>query len=177
LRSFIGELRPPGISEFGLGAALDGYIADLNRRRGPDTPVILVDLDDGAEDLPEATSITVFRIVQEALRNALRHASANEITVAISRLDGHMRLEICDDGRGFRLPDRINDLAEQGHFGLIGLLERVDHANGEIDIRSEAGSGTAVTVVMPVTGEEDESGEDDQRRLGRRPSVDPIGIA
>jgi signal transduction histidine kinase len=92
-------------------------------------------------------------------------------------LDGNLRLEISDDGRGFNVPTRMNDLAEQGHFGLIGLVERVDQANGELEFKSESGSGTTITVMMPVTGQEEQIDEDDQRRFGRRPSTNAIGIA
>jgi len=177
LRSLIGELRPPGLSEFGLTAALEGYLAKLNRRRGPDAPEVVFDFDGATEGLPEATAMSVFRIVQEALRNALRHASASEIRVSIAKLDGYLRLEICDDGRGFRLPDRMNVLAEEGHFGLIGIVERVDQASGDIDIRSQPGEGTTITAVIPVIGEEKASDQNDQRRSSRRPSTDSVGIA
>ncbi len=177
LRSLIGELRPPGLSEFGLAAALEGYVAELRRRQGPGAPQIVVDLDGADVGLPETTAISVFRIVQEALRNALRHADANEVRVSVSRLDGNLRLQICDDGRGFNLPNRMNDLAEQGHFGLIGLVERVDQASGEIEFKTEDGDGTNITVLMPVIGKEEQIGEDDQRGFGRRPPIDAIGIA
>jgi signal transduction histidine kinase len=177
LRSLVGELRPPGLAEFGLTAALEGYVAELSRRQGPGAPEIIVDLDGAVVGLPETTAISVFRIAQEGIRNALRHADASEVKVGISRLDGNLRLEISDDGRGFNVPTRMNDLAEQGHFGLIGLVERVDQANGELEFKSESGSGTTITVMMPVTGQEEQIDEDDQRRFGRRPSTNAIGIA
>jgi signal transduction histidine kinase len=155
LRNTIGELRPPGLSEFGLAAALEGYVAELNRRDGEEMPEIIVDLDGVAEELPDSVAITVFRIAQEGLRNALRHAQAREVRISLSREDDYLRLQICDDGQGFRFPARINDLAERGHFGLIGLVERVDQANGEIEIDSANGRGTTINVSMPIATEEE----------------------
>jgi signal transduction histidine kinase len=158
LRNTIVELRPPGLTEFGLAAALEGYVAELNRRNGEELPEIIVDLDGLAEDLPDSVAITVFRIAQEGLRNALRHAQAREVRISLSREDDHLRLQICDDGQGFRFPARINDLAERGHFGLIGLVERVDQANGEIEIDSASGKGTTINVSMPIATEEERRG-------------------
>jgi PAS domain S-box-containing protein len=149
LRGLVGELRPPGLTEFGLKAALEGYVAELSRHSGNGTPYIEVDFDEMAP-LPQPLALTVFRIVQEALRNAIRHAEASEVTI---RLNGHsenLHLQIVDDGHGFSLPPRLNDLADSGHFGLIGLIERVDQEKGEIEIDSEPGLGTTISVTLPV---------------------------
>jgi signal transduction histidine kinase len=108
--------------------------------------------------LPDSVAITVFRIVQEGLRNAIRHAQAREVKISLSRKDDFLRLQICDDGQGFWFPLRINELAERGHFGLIGLVERVDQANGEIEIESESGKGTTINVSMPLATEEERRG-------------------
>ncbi|MFL5760075.1 MAG: PAS domain-containing protein [Thermomicrobiales bacterium] len=158
LRSLIGELRPPGLSEFGLATALEGYIAELTRHQGDKAPSIVVDLDGASEELPEQVALSAFRIVQEGLRNAILHASADEVRISMARTAGKLRLQICDDGQGFRMPKHINELAEHGHFGLIGLVERVDQLSGEVAIDSEAGKGTTINVIMPVSGEEERDG-------------------
>jgi PAS domain S-box-containing protein len=166
LRELVGELRPPGLAEFGLKAALEGYVAELGRRDGIETPAIFIDFEDMPE-LPQPLAMTTFRIVQEALRNAIRHSSANEVTIHLRQESDQLKLEIFDDGQGFSLPDRMNELADRGHFGLIGLVERVDQAKGRIDIASEPGNGTAIAVTLPVTNlREQHAGHDSGRARG-----------
>ena len=75
-------------------------------------------------------------------------------------------VQVRDDGRGFVVPDRLDDFARTGHFGLVGLVERVEHADGEITVTSSPGMGTTLTVRVPV--EEAESDERTDSRPDRR---------
>jgi two-component system sensor histidine kinase DegS len=166
LRGVVGELRPPGLVEFGLPTAVRGFVTGLQRKGGDALPTICPDLDDHAADLPQALTVTLFRIVQESVRNALRHAEAREIVVALRMEPSSVTVQVRDDGRGFVVPDRLDDFARTGHFGLVGLVERVEQADGEMNITSSPGMGTILTVRVPV--EEAETDEPIDSRTDRR---------
>ena len=124
-------------------------MAEMARHNGTSIPEIIIDFED-MPPLPHPTALTAFRIVQEAVRNAIRHAEAREITIRICGQSDFLRLQVIDDGCGFSVPPRLNELADRGHFGLIGLVERVDQAQGTIKIESEPGLGTTIKVTIPV---------------------------
>jgi signal transduction histidine kinase len=150
LRSLIGELRPAGLEELGLVAALEGHLARLEREGGPQTPAIHLELD-GSQgvSLPEPVAICLFRVAQEALRNVLKHAGARQVTVSLRLCPGEATLSVRDDGCGFRVPDRLSKLARNNHFGLVGMAERVAWAGGQLTILSQPGAGTEVTAWIP----------------------------
>jgi PAS domain S-box-containing protein len=150
LREVIGDLRPPGLTEFGLPAALEGWVSSLQREGGGQPPAIVLELDDEAAKLPQPLALTLFRIVQEALRNVIRHAEARQVVVGIRMEDGAAVLAVRDDGRGFMVPIRLNHLARDGHFGLVGLAERVEQAGGELTVVSSPGMGTTITARLPL---------------------------
>ena len=171
LRGVIRELRPPGLEEFGLTAALDGYLSAIGRERGAALPAIVVDLDHVGDDLPRELALCLFRVAQEALRNAIRHAAAREVGVALRRDDREVRLRVVDDGCGFVLPERLTTYTQLGHFGLAGMAERVKLLGGQYAIASSPGRGTSVTVRLPLRQE----GEDDARDTGGDRPADPRG--
>jgi signal transduction histidine kinase len=150
LRGVIGELRPPGLLELGLVAALEGYVASLRRHGDPSLPAIVLAADDPWVGLPEPVALALFRIAQEAVRNAIRHADARTVCIRLRHEGGDVALEVEDDGRGFAMPARLNDLTRAGHFGLVGLAERVDQACGTLAIRSSIGAGTRIAVRLPL---------------------------
>ncbi len=161
LRSVIGELRPPGLEELGLAAALEGYAANLRQQGGPSLPAIVLDADGPLVGMPEPLALSLFRVAQEAIRNAIRHADARSICIRLRHDGRSVDLEVSDDGRGFAVPPRLNDLTRTGHYGLVGLAERVDHARGTLAIRSSIGAGTRIAVRLPLvapTGAHDRPG-------------------
>jgi len=160
LRDLVRELRPPGIEEFGLIAALDGYVADLQRVR-LDMPAVALDME--AEDtmVPLAVSLPLFRATQEALRNVLEHAHARHVTLSLRVHAEDAVLSVRDDGVGFTAPASLGTLARAGHFGLVGIAERVALADGEMDIASRPGEGTVITVRIPVAAQEGSDDGDD----------------
>jgi signal transduction histidine kinase len=96
----------------------------------------------GDRRLPAEAEVSVYRIVQEAVDNALRYATATAVTIAVREEDGTIRVEVRDDGHGFD-PD-----ASVAGFGLRGMRERVELLGGELEVESST-AGTHVTAVLP----------------------------
>ena len=72
------------------------------------------------------------------------------MTVSLRQQNGGVELRVRDDGRGFRVPPRLNAFAEAGHFGLVGIAERVDQADGELTVESAPAAGTTIGVRLPL---------------------------
>jgi signal transduction histidine kinase len=147
LRALIVELRPAALDEYGTAAAIESLAERTAAREGI---VIDVEIDlafeRGDEELrhtPELES-TTYRLVQESLTNAVRHADATHISIDVREHDGCVEVAIADDGRGFDPA-----ITDSGGFGLMGMRERVELADGELDISSGA-EGTTVRARLPV---------------------------
>lgn len=138
------DLRPPMLDDLGLYAALDWYCRRQQERSG--TCVTLLAAQDMGR-VSEVLETTIFRVVQEAVNNALRHAVGAQVTVTVVRQEANIRVEICDDGKGF---DASKALNESGGFGLNAMKERVALAGGSLEILSGAGEGTRIVSVLPV---------------------------
>ena len=92
--------------------------------------------------------LALYRLAQEALNNARRHASAKNIQVEIE-FEGHQAtLHVCDDGIGFEPPPQLNDLTRTGHFGLMGMRERSQLVEGRLNMISSPGKGTKVAFTV-----------------------------
>jgi signal transduction histidine kinase len=156
LRGLITDLRPAALDEVGLPAALEALV----RRVGDtlDQPVSLhVRLGDEYATTrfsPELEDM-IYRVVQEALSNVAKHATAGHVEVAIVRADGVVQVSIRDDGVGFD-PDR-----DVGGFGLLGIRERVDLLGGALTIESTPGSGTRLRISVPLEPASDGGGQGD----------------
>ncbi len=160
LRDLVRELRPPGLEEFGLIAALEGYVADLRRAR-PEMPVVALNMESDDTAVPLAVSLPLFRAAQEALRNVLEHAHARQVILSIGIAAEAVVVSVRDDGVGFAVPASLGSLARKGHFGLVGIAERVALAGGEMDVASRPGDGMVMTVRIPVTRQGGDDGRDD----------------
>lgn len=144
LRRLIADLRPPALEELGLVPSLKMLAAN-------EQDVTLTVSPTGKERrLPETHELTLFRSAQEAIRNAARHGHAKRIVVEIHYQPNEVRLIIKDDGKGFKLPDRLDCLAQEGHYGLLGMYERIQQLKGNIRISSHQSQGTQVDVVLPL---------------------------
>ena len=99
--------------------------------------------------IDDASSTVLFRVVQECLTNAARHAGAGHVGIELRRRGGWLRLAVRDDGRGF---DREKIRLHSG-FGLMGMRERVLALGGTVRIESAPGEGTAVLIRIPLQGE------------------------
>jgi signal transduction histidine kinase len=147
LRNLITELRPAELDELGLESAL----AELAARRAADDSLdVRMEVDLGVDGtarerrLPAPTESTVYRIVQEALTNVAKHASADHVDVRIGLVNGVVDILVSDDGSGFD-PD-----SSSTGWGLVGMKERVALVNGTLEFQSQPGRGTSVHAVLPV---------------------------
>jgi signal transduction histidine kinase len=127
VRRMSGDLRPPLLDELGLVPALRAFVAAQADLSGV---AITLECDARSEEGPRldrAAENTCFRIAQEAITNALRHASARTMRIRVDRdvEAGHVALRITDDGRGFDAGSRLTAAASSGHLGVVGMRERV----------------------------------------------------
>jgi PAS domain S-box-containing protein len=141
LRHLLFELHPPSLDREGLAAALRAYGA------GRPEPSVVVE-DGLPAEPPEDVRTLLFRIAQEAITNARKHAEADRVRVMLDPLDQGVRLRIVDDGCGFDLS--IVDDPDPGHIGLSGMIERAELAGGRLRIDSRRGEGTAIEVWLPL---------------------------
>ncbi len=100
-------------------------------------------------DPPADVRYELSRILDEALRNAVRHGRPERITVTLTQTD-HLRLRVHDDGNGFRVPGDLSVLTTGNHYGVVGMAERARNAGGVLDVTSKPGHGTTVEVSVPV---------------------------
>ncbi len=151
LRGLVAELRPAGLEELGLIAAIENFVTQVQEE--VQSPSIRLRLDERAATLPREVAICLFRVLQEAVRNAVKHADARRIDIILSVNASTVKLSISDDGRGFTLPERLSNLALDNHFGLLGIEERVTSLNGTCDIETRPGRGTRILVTIPLEKE------------------------
>jgi len=145
LRRLIADLRPPALEELGLIPALK-----MLTENKPDLGVS-VKVIGNERRLDEERELTLFRASQEALRNAQRHGYAKNILIITEYQPDEIRLTVSDDGIGFLVPDCVDCMAKQGHFGLVGIHERVQHLGGTVRISSKPERGTELFVTLPLS--------------------------
>ncbi|HWW78857.1 MAG TPA: sensor histidine kinase [Steroidobacteraceae bacterium] len=150
LTSLIRQLRPVGLDELGLGAALEHCI-DTWRPRLPDVRLNL-ELSGEFGDLTEAVTLTVYRVVQEGLNNIAKHAAASQVTMRLERTPpgngspDFVTVTITDDGVG------VDTKVPTQGLGLIGMRERVAALAGHLEVSSTPGSGFQLKARIPVEG-------------------------
>ena len=140
------SLRPGFLDCFGIIAAIEIEAQEFSKRSGISCTVIK---SQESIELPEAYSITLFRICQEALNNILKHAHAKHVQIEIVKGTDHLELIISDDGVGFSEAARNKPRS----FGLRGVQERVAHLGGTVKIASTLGRGTQIAIFVPLMEE------------------------
>lgn len=147
LRRICGALRPPTIDSLGLGSALQSYAYEWRKRTGIQ---LTLDLEPDLGRLPEATELSIFRIVQEGLNNVRKHAAARTVTISLAHIDPRrLMLTIADDGRGLPADFDLAALSAQGHYGILGITERVALLGGRWRIHNRPEGGTLIQVEIP----------------------------
>lgn len=143
VRRISANLRPNILDDLGLVTALQWHSAEIEKRF--DIKINFVSEFDVVE-VPVATATGLFRIYQEALTNAVRHANARNVNSTLQMANNRIILQIQDDGKGM---DINNDLKKKS-FGLLGIKERAFIMGGEYELKSEPGKGTHLLVSVPV---------------------------
>ncbi len=148
MRRLIGDLRPSTLDELGLGAALEA-LAERTASGDPIEVEVNTDLDFepglGGRRLVSEVEDTVYRLVQEALNNAVQHGGASRARVDVWEDGKTLRVRVLDEGCGFE-----TDRPRTG-FGLTGMRERVEISGGKLELRSTPGEGTTIVAVLPAT--------------------------
>ena len=142
VRRFSRALRPIYLEEAGLVAALETLTRDT--RRGDLRATF--ELKGEPRRLAPDTELALYRIVQEALYNVVKHARASSVRVTAEFTPNDVVLHVEDDGAGFTAPERAGDLVSAGHYGLMGMQERAQLIGARLAIRSRPGEGTQVEV-------------------------------
>jgi signal transduction histidine kinase len=133
-------LRPAMLDDLGLLPALQWQAREITRRSGIRVKIAAEGI---PETLPDDLKTCIYRVVQEALHNAVQHAQAHLVRVSVRLDQGHIYLSIQDDGKGFHPKE------ERG-MGLLGMEERVSHLGGSFALESEPGEGAILRVILPV---------------------------
>jgi len=147
LRHICGNLRPPTIDSLGLGAALQSYTHEWSKRTGIG---VTLDLDANRGRLPETIELSIFRIMQEGLSNVRKHAYASAVQICLQHTSPRaLMVSIADDGRG--LPDDfdLSALSAEGHYGLLGISERVALLGGRLKLQNQANGGLLIQAEIP----------------------------
>ena len=137
------RLRPTALDDFGLATALAELVKNWSAHTGVATECDVDSL--GVERLPPEVETTIYRVVQEALTNAAKHAQATRVSVVLSRTENEARVAVEDDGRGFD-PGAVG----RDRLGLAGMRERVELLGGTLEIESSSESGTTVLARIPL---------------------------
>jgi two-component system sensor histidine kinase UhpB len=146
VRKLALELRPSVLDDLGLVAALRQYVRSTEERSGLTAQLALVGWDDVDHRLPAEVETALFRIAQEALTNAIRHARATSVQVRLRRTAEIVTLEIRDDGVGLAA---IPSPEAGEHLGMFGMRERARLLRGEFHAASVSPHGTLVHVAIP----------------------------
>lgn len=145
LRQMAVDLRPPALDDLGLAAAIEKYLHSLQVHKikfvftAGQPPI----------ELPNAVVLALYRILQEAVTNIIRHARATIVEVSLVGEAGQVRLTITDNGCGFS-NESLEYARKQNRLGLYGMQERVELLNGSLDIQSTVGTGTTIVIIIPT---------------------------
>ena len=145
MHNIIRQLRPGSLDNLGLSETLLDAVNNW-QVQNPHIAISLK-LSGNLDDLGEVLNINIYRMVQESINNALKHADAKSIDIALSvRKTGIFELVVKDDGRGMD----IDEVDQSNHFGLLGMRERVEGLRGNFSVKSKANSGTEIKINIPV---------------------------
>ncbi|RED57618.1 sensor histidine kinase [Cohnella lupini] len=150
IRKIIFNLRPMALDDLGLVPTLRKFVQDFEEK----TRIRAVFETSGKDKrLPSAMEAAMFRLVQEAFNNALKHAQPTFVSLEITYQDDIVQMLIEDNGVGFHTDVVESRARSHSHFGLIGMKERVDLLQGKIDIESTVGQGTQIKINVPIKAE------------------------
>jgi two-component system sensor histidine kinase DegS len=151
VRKIIFNLRPMALDDLGVVPTLRKFVQDFEEKNKIHTKFTLI----GRESrFPSGLEIAIFRLVQEAFSNVVKHANATFVSVELTLEKEQVKIQIVDNGIGFDVEKTELIITKGNNFGLLGMRERVDLLDGKMDIVSENGSGARLTMVIPIGGAE-----------------------
>jgi len=150
LRRFVRALRPLYLEDLGLVTALEMLAKEVSAASGLD---ITVRIQETSRRLPPDIELTAYRIAQEGLSNVVRHAQAQSAALTVTFAQKGVHLWLKDDGIGFEPPVNPADMANEGHFGLMGIHERALLFGGWLTIHAQPGEGSELEIFLPVAKE------------------------
>src|SRR5690606_4353046 len=145
IRRFARGLRPPALDDLGLVPALESHVRGLAESIDAE---IRMDAEPIGDGLTAQAELALYRIVQEALSNAVRHAGARHIELHLRQRDTWVEACVRDDGRGFYTGAAMTE--DGAGLGLFGMRERAAYVGGRVDIQSRPGRGTEVRALIPT---------------------------
>ena len=148
LQRIVSGLHPPQLDDLGLLPALRWYVQDVSERCGIQ---IKLQSSNHLPDLTPEIKITLYRIAQEAITNAIRHARARRISVSVRVVDEILILLVEDDGIGFDAAQTASSPKGRPCWGLMGMQERARLIGGEYFLDSHPGAGTRVSIEVEIT--------------------------
>ncbi|MFZ5462334.1 MAG: sensor histidine kinase, partial [Pseudomonadota bacterium] len=131
----------------------------IRRSAGGAPPAVLLHADQQPRRLPAPIETACYRLAQEALANAMRHARASRVDIEVVDHGDSLKLSIRDDGRGFNFPAALARAASGKSMGLLGMRERVSLAGGQLAINSRPGGGTEVCATFPLAAPAQDAAE------------------
>jgi two-component system sensor histidine kinase DegS len=152
IRKIIYDLLPMSLDDLGLVPTIQRLV--LNFRNATKTNIDFI-VSENRLIKESIIQLTIFRITQEGLNNVKKHAQADNVLIKLDIGMNKIYLKIIDDGIGFNVNEKVNSLDDKNGFGLYSIRERVDLLNGNLNIESEKGTGTRISVSIPLCEEEE----------------------
>lgn len=151
VRSIIFDLRPMSLDDLGLNQTIQETVKIIGKESNIDIQLRLKPI---KEEIEPIIQVAIYRIIQEIFNNIKKHSKAKHAEVKLDFGTKYLILNICDDGIGFNVDETLNRVKTRGaSYGLIGILDRVNQLQGEIEIKSSEGEGTVYNVRLPISRE------------------------
>ena len=146
-RSLTFQISPPVLYELGLVPAFEWLAEEFERKHGLK---VSVEADRGVDQVPDDTRAVLFHAVQELLVNTVKHAEASRAGIRAHRHGGEITVCVSDDGRGFDVGQADTESWDRMTFGLFSIRERLEVLGGNMTLESHPGSGTAISLTIPI---------------------------
>ncbi|MGQ9459412.1 MAG: sensor histidine kinase, partial [Anaerolineae bacterium] len=156
VHKLIYDLRPSLLDHLGLSAAVR-WLAET--RLEANGVRVHLEEDPALGRLPQGVEITLFRVVQEAMNNILRHSGARNVAISLQKREDYLDLSVEDDGVGFDLEEVVHGPDTSRGLGLLGMAERVHLLGGQLNVTSAPGEGTCIHAQIPLWPARAEAGE------------------
>jgi signal transduction histidine kinase len=147
LRRVVRGLRPIYLEDLGLVTALEMLASEISQAAN-----IPISFTSSGEEkrLDQKIEMSLYRMVQESLNNVIHHSGATQAWLEVEFTDNHLTVQIRDNGKGFMVPSNPSEFPEKGHFGLLGLHERAEIINADLQILSTPGEGTKIFIQVKL---------------------------